>query len=195
LELFSNKLIGLILIAGSILFLIAAFLPYSRVFMEPDPSAKLEILHQKRLQWNLGQVLFSTGAVIAALGLAFLFVKHRESVRGSWPMFGVVILLIGSLLWSWHCIERMISPEGFVNGTLTPYLFILYSILTQAGLIVFGIFLLQTGLANWTGWMLIGGIALISLLMIIFKDMPPFVYYLFTFVLAIKLLVDARQAL
>ncbi len=187
-DLFSNKLAGLVLMTGSILFLIAAFLPYSRVFMETDPSARLEILHQRRTQWNIGQVLFIAGSMITVLGLAFLLFNYRGYVPGNWHWISVAILLTGSMLWSWHCIERMNSPEGFVDGTLTPYLFILYSILTQAGLIVLGIFLLQTELANWTGWMLIGGTALMSILMIIFKDMPPFVYYLFTLVLAIKFL-------
>ena len=187
-ELLHVKSTGYVLLTGSLIFLIAAFLPYSRVFAEPDPVVRLEILNRHGALWKLGQVLFASGAVITVAGLAFLYFRYRESLPGTWALISIVLLLAGSLLWSWHCAERLISPERFVNGTLTPGLFMIYSILTQAGLIVFGILLLGTGLSNWTGWMLIVGTALLSILMIIFKDMPPFVYYIFTLILAIKLL-------
>jgi len=189
-ELLQSKASGLILLLGSLLFMIAAFLPYSRVFAESDPGVRLEILQQQRKMWSTGQILFVLGSVITVLGLFFLYFRLRDSIPGTWALFSVIMLLAASLLWSWHCVERMISPEGFVNGTLTPRLFLLYSILTQAGLIVFGILLLGTNMASWTGWMLIAGTALISILMIIFKDMPPFVYYVFTLILAIKLLAE-----
>ena len=192
-ELLNHRPVGLILLVGSILFLIAAFLPYSRVFAEPDPVARLEILHQKRSMWNIGQLLFALGSVITVLGLAIFYFNYRGSVPGNWVLIILLILMIGALLWSWHCIERMISPEGFVNGTLTPRLFLLYSIFTQVGIIFFGVYLLGTNLSGWLGWMLIGGTAMISVLMIVFKDMPPFVYYVFTLVLAIKLLASAGE--
>jgi len=97
-----------------------------------------------------------------------------------------LLLLAGAALWTWHCTERLLSLEGFANGTLTPYLFLIYFVLSLAGLMCYGIFLLGTSLSGWTGWLLIAGI-----LYIIFKDMPPLVFYVFTLVLAIKLLAEA----
>ena len=190
-ELVSNRLVGMVLMTGSVLFLFAAFMPYSRVFMENEPAARLDIINQRLTQWNIGQVLFALGSLVAALGLGFLLLRYRGSAAGNWARVGTVLLLAGAVLWTWHCMERLISPEGFVNGTLTPYLFTVYSIFTQAGLICFGIFLLWTDLSGWTGWMLIAGTGIICVLYIIFKDMPPFVYYVFTLVLAIKLMAQA----
>jgi hypothetical protein len=190
-ELLHAKTTGLILLLGSVLFMIAAFLPYSRIFAESDPTIRLEILDQQRKMWSFGQVLFALGSVITVFGLAYLYFRYRESIPGLWAWISILALLAGSILWSWHCVERLISPEGFVNGTLTPGLFLVYSLFTQAGLILFGILLLGTDLASWTGWMLILGMALLSVLMIIFKDMPPFVYYVFTLILAIKLLTGS----
>lgn len=189
-EILNNRISGLTLLVGSLIFLIAAFLPYSRIFGEPDPDVRLSILQQQSKMWSTGQVFFALGSVITILGLALLYLRFRESMPALWTWLSIAIMLVASLLWSWHCVERMISPEGFAYGTLTPGLFLIYSILTQAGLMVFGILLLGTDLPGWTGWMLIAGTALISVLMIIFKDMPPFVYYVFTLVLAIKLLTS-----
>lgn len=190
-ELLHNKAAGLVMLLGSILFIIAAFLPYSRIFAESDPAVRMEIISQQAKMWRTGQVLFVLGSVITVLGLVFLYYKFRTSIHSSLAWLSILFLLAGSILWSWHCVERMISPEGFVNGTLTPKLFLLYSILTQAGLIIFGVLLLGTNLAGWMAWMLILGTVLISILMIIFKDMPPFVYYVFTLILAIKLLAES----
>lgn len=194
-EMLSNKPVGLVLLTGSVFFLVAAFLPYSRVFAENDPASRLTILNQLRTQWSIGQILFALGSLITVLGLTLLFMRYRGSVPGRMAWIGIMLLLAGMLLWSWHCIERMVSPEGFVNGTLTPYLFILYTILTLSGMILYGIFLLGTDLSGWIGWMLIVGMGVLSVLLILFKDMPPFVYYVFTLVLAIKLLAPASQTL
>ena len=189
-EILNNKISGLTLLVGSLLFLIAAFLPYSRIFGEPDPDVRLSILQQQAKMWSTGQVLFALGSVITVLGLAIFYLRFRESMPAFWAWLSIAIMLVASLLWSWHCVERMVSPESFAIGTLTPGLFLIYSFMTQAGLMVFGVLLLGTDLPGWTGWMLLAGTALISVLMIIFKDMPPFVYYVFTLILAIKLLTS-----
>ena len=190
-EMVSNRPVGLVLLTGSLLFLVAAFMPYSRVFVENDPATRLDIINRYSTMWNLGQVLFALGSLVTVLGLTFFLFRYRDGVSGSWAWIGVLLLLAGAVLWTWHCLERLISPEGFANGTLTPYLFTIYSIFTQAGLICFGIFLLGTGLSGWTGWMLIAGMVILGILYVIFRDMPPFVYYVLTLVLAIKLLAAA----
>ncbi len=63
----------------------------------------------------------------------------------------------------------------------------MYVILTEAGLILLGIALLDTGLQNWVGWMLIIGDALFLVLMIILGDLPPFVFYLLTLIAGIMI--------
>ena len=187
----SNRMVALVLMTGSFLFLVAAFMPYSRVFAENDPTSRLAILNRLRTQWRFGQILFGLGSLITVLGLSLLVLRYRESVPGRMAWIALLLLFSGALLWSWHCVERMISPEGFVNGTLTPYLFMIYSVFTLSGLILYGVFLLGTELSGWTGWMFIVGMGILTVLLILFKDMPPFVYYVFTLVLAINLLTQA----
>lgn len=40
----TERVAAVILLVGSVLFIIAAFMPVSRVFAEPSPAAKLEII-------------------------------------------------------------------------------------------------------------------------------------------------------
>jgi hypothetical protein len=104
---------------------------------------------------------------------------------------GLILMGTGALLWSWHITERFLDPEGFANGTNTPYLFLIYSVLTQAGLVLVGWFLLKTPLANWMGWMFILGSVLLFILMVIFKDMPPLSYYILTLVFSVVVFLQA----
>jgi hypothetical protein len=174
---------------GSLLFAVAAFLPYSRIFIEQDPVKRMAIIIEMKKMWNAGQVLFGLGAIVTVIGLAiFLFGFKEITARGlSWV--SVIILGTGAILWSWHVTERLISPEQFARGTNTPYLFAIYSVLTQAGLFLLGVILFKTAMANWVSWMFMTGSVLLFILMVILKDMPPFVYYILTLILSVVLFI------
>ena len=186
-----QKTTALVLGLGSLLFLVAAFLPYSRIFAEPDTEKKLAIIMEMKKMWTIGQVLFGLGAVVTVIGLGLLSYRFRDLSVARWSHLGVLLMLIGSLLWCWHLWERTIDPESFVKGLQTPYLFVIYSILSQIGLALVGFLLLRSGIANWVGWMFIIGSGLFFLLMVIFKDMPPFVYYVLTMIAAVVMFIDA----
>lgn len=182
-----QKTTALLLGLGSILFLVAAFLPYSRVFVEPVAEKKLEIITSMKKMWNIGQVLFGLGSMVtvAALGLQSYGFREIPGVR--WSHLGVTLMFLGAAFWCWHVTERIIKPEAFANGTHTPYLFLVYSLLTQIGLVLIGILLLRSDVVNWVGWMFIIGSGAFFLLMVIFKDMPPFVYYVMTLIASVVL--------
>ncbi|MGW8315806.1 MAG: hypothetical protein ACWGNV_09425 [Bacteroidales bacterium] len=183
----SSVLIGL----GSVMFLVAAFLPVSRVYVEPDPEKKLEIILDLKGMWNLSSGLFGAGSLVMVIGWALFVFSFNELSKVIIPLASIILLGTGALLWTWHVTERILHPEGFAKGTNTPYLFWVYSMLTQIGLFLAGWFLLRMPLANWPGWMLIAGSVLLFILMVVFKDMPPFVYYLLTLVLAITLFTQS----
>lgn len=186
-ETYVQKSLSLVLGVGSILFLIAAFLPYSKMFAESDPAKKMQIILDMHGMFNVAHVLFGLGSIITVIGLG-LIIKHFKEIQGYNIAFAAVLLMFaGALLWTWHTTERIIDPEGFVYGKNTPYLFAIYSVFTQAGLFIIGLFLLKTVVPGWIGWLFVIGSATIFVLMIIFKDMPPFVYYVLTLIAAFTL--------
>ena len=75
-----------------------------------------------------------------------------------------------------------------MNGTLPGWMFVLYSLLSMAGFLLVGTVLLRMGFSAWGGWLLIGGSLLFFLLYVVFRDMPPFVYYVLGLVLGVVLL-------
>lgn len=81
----TERVAAIILLVGSVLFIIAAFMPVSQVFAEPSPAAKLEIRDSNRIAWTTSQVLFGLGASIAAIGLGFRCIpsaRHAGSRLG-----------------------------------------------------------------------------------------------------------------
>lgn len=175
------------IISGSLFFLIAAFSPVSRVFGEPSAVKKLEIIMESRNLWTFSQVFFSAGSLVTIIGIGLTGGLFREQPLPAIIYLGAALLLTGAIFWTWHVYLRAVDPVAFTERTIPLWLFAAYTFLTQAGLIIYGAALLRTGLPDWVGWMMIGSMALFFLLTIIFKDMPPFVYYMITLVAGIMI--------
>jgi hypothetical protein len=181
------KLSAVILIFGSVLFMIAAFSPISRIFGISSAEKKLEIILSSPNQWFIAQVFFALGAIVTVVGvgmIAHFFKTHSFSVFLSTSL---MVLLAGAFLWIWHVYLRAVDPRLFVEGGISVWYFALYTFLTQIGLVLFGIALLRMEIPGWVGWMVIGSMGIFFLLTIIFRDMPPFVYYIITMIAGIKL--------
>jgi hypothetical protein len=182
-----HKISAFVIILGSIFFLIAAFSPISRVFAEPSANKKLEIIMESRNAWTFSQFFFAAGALITVIGIGLSGVLFRAHPFSSTIYVSAAFLLVGAIFWIWHVYLRAIDPAAFTEGTIPVWLFAAYTFLTQAGLIIYGAAFLQTGIPEWVGWMMIVSMSLFFLLTIIFKDMPPLVYYLITLVTGIMI--------
>jgi hypothetical protein len=179
---------AIVMIAGSILFLIAAFSPISRIFGEPDAMRRLEMIMNARTQWTVAQFFFVAGALVMPISIGMFGHQFSGTPLAAY-LYGIMgLLLIGALFWSWHVYLRTVDPALFTSGALPAWLFVTYTLLTMVGLALFGWVLLQTGLPPWTGWMMIGSMVALLVLAAAFGDMPPFVYYVFTLIVGIVML-------
>lgn len=183
-----------IIIVGSLLFLAAAFSPISRIFGIRDASEKLEIITASPIQWTVAQVFFALGAVVTVAGIGLLAYQLRDQGFSIYLHSGTALMGIGSLLWIWHVFARAVDPALFVAGGIPLWLFGGYSLLTIVGLALVGVALLQAGLQDWVGWLSIGAAVLFFVLGILFRDMPPFVYYAITLTIGIVLYRAASSA-
>jgi hypothetical protein len=188
-----QEVMALLLGLGSVLFLVAAFLPVSRVFAEPSPESKIEIIQSMRQMWTLGQLLFGLGALIVAASFSMLTYQMKNVPGSQWAMLAVILLIVGAIFWCWHLAERMTNPHIFAFNRHTPYLFVAYSIFTQLGLILIGTFFLRAGIFHWVALMFIISSSIFFLLMVIFKDLPPFAYYLITLIAAFRIYFNGIQ--
>jgi hypothetical protein len=186
-EFIFQKTSASVIILGSIFFLIGAFAPVSRVFAEPSAVRKLEIIMESRNAWTISQFFFAAGALITVIGIGLSGILFRAHPFSSTIYVSAAFLLVGAIFWIWHVYLRTVDPVAFTEGAIPVWLFVSYTFLTQAGLIMYGAAVLRTGIPEWVGWMMIVSMSLFFLLTIIFKDMPPFVYYIITLVTGIMI--------
>ena len=78
------------------------------------------------------------------------------------------------------------SPVSSYAVALSCRLFPAYTLLTQLGLLAFGVAYLRAGYPAWLGGLTLGGavvfFVVFSVVYLVFKDIPPFVYYVLTFI-------------
>jgi hypothetical protein len=177
------------MILGSILFLIAAFLPISfHVFPEPSPTKKIESISSDPGQWLAAQVLFSLGAVVTVIGIVLYAYGVRQGSAAWIAWVSVVLLAIGAVPWVWHVWARAADPESFAAGTLPTWPYLLYFLLTELGLAAFGTALLSSPVASWLGWLIIVTMAVLAVLTLVFRDMVPLAFYAVTLLAGATLL-------
>ena len=184
----TERVAAILLVVGSALFLIAAFVPVSQVFAESSPAAKLEIITSNRTAWSTAQVLFGLGGSITAIGLGFVAYHLRGTPGAVWAYIGLVAVILGAAFWEGHVYLRAIDPEGFVEDRLIGWLFPAYALLTQAGLIAFGVAYLRAGYPSWLGGVTLGGAVIFFIVFFVFKDIPPLLYYILTFMAGVRLM-------
>ncbi|MHB1135136.1 MAG: hypothetical protein ACYC4L_22415 [Chloroflexota bacterium] len=173
----TETLAGLALVAGAILFFCAAFNPSASVFMQPTPARKLAVLRRHPRLWLLSQPLFGGGATLAALGVGLLAPQLRPSLAAQIGYLAAGLLLVGALCWDWDVYRRAVDPTRFAHGGLAAWPFTVYTVLTNLGLLAFGVALLAAGFPSWLGAIVIGGGAVFLVAYLIFRDLPPFLYY------------------
>jgi hypothetical protein len=79
-----------------------------------------------------------------------------------------------------HVYLRIENPTGFAEGSLPFWQFLVYSYLTQAALLAFGVALLLAGFPARMAAAMVAGAPLPLLGFPVFGDAPPFVHYVFT---------------
>ena len=184
-----QKIAAIVLIVGSILFQVAAFSPISLAFFtERNVARRMEIVLNDQRAWTVSQIFFALGAIVTAVGIGLAAYYLRKLPGSGLAYLGSAAILIGAALWAWHVFLRTVDATAFVEGLLPAWPFIVYTFLTQAGLAAVGFMLLRSEMPGWIGWTVIGGVVLLFLLYLLLKDVPPFLYYILTFLMGLAMI-------
>jgi hypothetical protein len=187
-----QRLAGIFLTVGSILWLYGAFTPISnRFFLEPDPQKRLEIIEADPTAWTINNVLWGVGAVVAAVGLV-LFARHIQRTQdaglssaahlaASAAGVAAVIAAIGN----YRGADR--PPEEWVLDTSVPWTAYACIVLTQVALLIAGWVLLRAGYPRWIGWTVLILTVLTLIVLALVRSFPPLLLYLITLFMGIVL--------
>ncbi|WP_353807945.1 hypothetical protein [Agromyces sp. SYSU T00194] len=184
---------ALVMIAGSVLFLVAAFLPISaRVYPRP-PAERLEAITAAPVAWTTSLVLFGAGALVTALGVVLLALDAGGGLAGGLAWAAALVLLAGIVPWAIELVQRASDPAGFADGLLPRWTFPAYAVLTLAGIVLLGIVLLVGSYPAWAGWVVLGWVGALIVLVLAIADLPPFLFYVATVFIGVVLLVPGRE--
>ena len=180
-----TALLGVATGLGSLAFLVAAFLPISRVYAMPGAQGKLDLINRSPWAWRTSQALFATGAPMTAAGLGLTVLLADLPWHPLLRCLPLVLLGAGATLWVRHTHLRTITPDAWTAGSLPRWHFPAYTLLTIAGTAVTGLAFLDTG-PTWLALTLLIAPALFLIAFVAFRDLPPFLHYLPTLALAVE---------
>jgi hypothetical protein len=188
-----QKLAGMGLILGSVMFMIAAFTPLTIRVIIADMQQRVNLIQSERTGWVLLNILFGTGSVVAVVGLA-LFAQHVQSITDNTAVrvvsyLSLVTIALGALCWVIIVYNRATLPpqELGISLSINNWIFPAYTLLTQIALVGIGFVLIQSGYPGWLSWGMLVLAGLSTVAYLVFKDMPPFAHYVLLLVMGIAL--------
>ena len=203
----ASHVAGWLLVVGSVVFGIGAGNPYLvRAWTAPRP-AFLAIVAGHPMAWRFSHVLFISGAVVTAAGLAALVVVLSDGGPRSLATAGALAFAIATVFWMISLIYRLaITPSTAralaERGTVDPWvvaldrlnggLFAAFIVIAFAGLAAIGIAITAGGpIPGLLGWGAAAFSGLCVAGLVLAGDMPPFTVYLAPLAFGIALLVGA----
>lgn len=180
---------ALLLILGAVVFFAGAFAPTSRVFVLDDAEARESFLEGRQGMWRAVQPLFAGGALVMPFGLAALAMSFGGAARVL-AAGAAVLALGGAVPWAMTCRLRGQRIADFAHGRLPGWHYQVYVWLTLASLALAGGALLASSYPVWLGWFVLGSDAVFAAVLVLTRDLPPFVLYTVTAVVGV---VTMRQ--
>lgn len=142
---------GILLIVGSLVFMIGAAVGVPGVFTQRDPQTRLRMVTEQRRSWRIAQPLYGLGAIIAAAGIGSLAAETSGGRAKTALAVACLALAIGATAWGWSLYLRGTRIAEFAFGTLPGWPFATYVLLTIGGLALLGIGLVVGDFAVWLG--------------------------------------------
>jgi hypothetical protein len=171
---------GLVLIIGTAIVYVGFSIFPSRIYTTTDTDLKVSLVDTYAGRWTISQMLVILGSTTSIIGLGLLTSWLQGRITAALALIGLIAVMVGGVVWTWHLIMRIVDPHRFARGELTFWPFLAYSVLTPVGLATYGIAFWVDGPNTILGIGLVAVALLVLGLEYILKDMPPFVHYAMT---------------
>lgn len=160
---------------------------------------RLAMLERHRGLWTLGQFLAAAGTAAAPLGFVRLARRLRQEAgnagsetgparAGQLATVAAAALLAGSPLFVWALAVRAADIEKFAYRRGTAWPFLAYASLQTCGVGLLGAALQASPLKGGTGLSAAASAPVFAGILLRYKDIPPFVFYLMQIAVGVKLL-------
>jgi hypothetical protein len=202
---------GALLVLGCALTLTGATLygfvkdPKGPLIFGQSPREWLRLVGEHAALWRWATLPFIAGPIVTVVGFVGLTSLLAKSGDPGFGQMGLLAVALGATLWITNLAARLtvdpwaaqaLAQRGEVPEIYTAIsawtspLYVIYTILTFAGLSVYGGAILASSLLpGWVGWISvaygIAGLALFALM----RDAPPLLHYIIPIMLGVLLLL------
>lgn len=206
----ADHIAGAVLVVGAVCALGAYQYMFVRdkhgpvIFGQPTREW-LRLVHEHPRPWRAGTISFICAILGTTIGLDLLSIVMRRGGDPGFAEVGLLTFALGAVFWviilaarisvePWagkelaahSVVPALYEPVARWNGTL----FVFFTILAFAGVVLFGAAILSTSLLpHWLGWATIGYSALGLLLLASTRDSLPVMHHLMPLVIGIVLLL------
>jgi hypothetical protein len=190
-----RRLGGLVMVAGSVGQLIAAWLPDPRVFTSSDARVQLEAIAKRPWGWKAQAVGFPIAFAVTGVGIAAVASTMPEPRPRSLAKAATLLSVLSVVLWLPITVRRLtigrridalISEQPTVVNIGGPT-FWPYTVATLGSIVALSCSLVVAGLhrrfATVTG--ALSGVAMMLLRK--FRDWPPFLSYVITLAIGLRI--------
>jgi hypothetical protein len=190
----TRRLGGLVIVAGSVGQLIAAWLPDRRVFMSSDAHVQLDAIAKRPLGWRVQAVGFPLAFAVTGIGFAAVASTMPEPRSRRLAMAASALNLSSVLLWLPITARRLAiakridaliheQPAAVNIGART---FWPYTLATLGSIITLSCALIAGGLHRRFAAVIASLSALAVMLLPKFRDWPPFLSYVITLAIGLR---------
>jgi hypothetical protein len=188
----TQRLSAVLLIVGFAALVLSSLLGppgMAQTYQPPDPIRRIQIIEQYKTRWNISQSFIGLSLLLTTIGF-FVLNTRLYTLANAWvPTLGAVAfiaaLIPAALFIYCQTTDPLGSYEGAYSGMQT-----LYYWLALAGLLLFGIAFLQSGLPAWLGYMTVGAALVYGAVFLVTGSgfATPFLISLLSLVIAVILL-------
>jgi hypothetical protein len=181
------RLAAVLIVGGSAVFLLGAAVGVPAIFTQDDPDARLRLLQSSLTRWRVAQPLYALGPLLVAAGTGVLAAATSSRAARAAVAVSCLALTAAGLAWTRSVYQRTVRVAEFAHGTLPPWPFATYVLLTIGGLALLAVGLLADHVAPGTAWITLVADASLLVGYLAFSDLPPFLFYLLFAAIAVAL--------
>jgi hypothetical protein len=182
----TRRLGGLVIVAGSVGQLIAAWLPDRHVFMSSDAHVQLDAIAKRPLGWRVQAVGFPLAFAVTGIGFAAVASTMPEPRSRRLAMAASALNLSSVLMWLPITARRLSIAEQPAAVNIGARTFWPYTLATLGSIITLSCALIAGGLHRRFAAVIASLSALAVMLLPKFRDWPPFLSYVITLAIGLR---------
>jgi hypothetical protein len=188
----TQRLSAVLLIVGFAALVLSSLLGppgMAQTYQPPDPIRRIQIIEQYKTRWNISQSLIGLSLLLTTIGF-FVLNTRLYTLANAWvPTLGAVAFIAALIPAALFIYRQTTDPLGSYEGAYSG-MQTLYYWLALAGLLLFGIAFLQSGLPAWLGYMTVGAALVYGAVFLVTGSgfATPFLISLLSLVIAVILL-------